>query len=164
MPTSRTRGPLQIYGLLIEEINDQFRRILEEFDRLSQQSLFRVVYLLSHVAIVSTVPGTSYAEVAAGLRQQLDFARQEVAQARLVVRGWGTGTGDQKGVAVGDADGKTIAEVTWNGSGEDTYVGSWTTVAQTTDTLTRLYAKGASATEALNLISVVLECRATVQR
>jgi hypothetical protein len=128
--------------------------ILTEVDL---RDMLRVVYVAPPTGLLTSPAGTSYVEIASGLRQQVDFSRRNSPLCRVVVTGFGTETGSTKGVAITNAAGTTIAEVTWDGATEDTRVGSWTAFTITADTLTRIAAKGSASTESLVLVSVVLE-------
>lgn len=121
-------------------------------------NLFRVNYVHPLAPIVAFLPGLSYAEIVSPLRQQIDFSRKQSMLMRVLAHGWGTETGNAKGIAITDASGNVLAEVAWDGDSEAERLGQWTSTIIVVDTLTQLRAKGSSATESLVLNKVVLEC------
>lgn len=126
----------------------------------SRESLFHLsLFLGGPTGLVVYQPGTSYVEISALLRQQVNFAAPTSLQARMVVSGFGTGTGSGKGVALTDDAGAVICEVTWDGASESVRVGDFTDVTVTTDTLSQMRAKGADANESLVIRHAAVEFR-----
>lgn len=124
-----------------------------------REALFHLT-LLSSVAGLAVTPGTTLAEISTLLRQQINFATPVGLEARLIVSGFGTDAGaGEKTVALTDATGSALVEVSWAGAGEEVRVGDFTSISATTDMLVRLYAQGASASETLVLYQVACECR-----
>jgi hypothetical protein len=109
--------------------------------------------------LLALAPGTAYVELSALVRQQVNFASTHQLEARVLVQGYGTGTGNAKGVAITQSDGTVIAEVTWNGTAAGLKVGTFIPVSLTTDQEVQLRVKGSSATEAVILASVVFDLR-----
>lgn len=112
--------------------------------------------------LLASAPGTTYVEVAATLRQQINFASPQGLEARLLVSGWGTESGTGKGVALTTSTGTVLCELTWDGATEAARVGSFTAVTQTTDQVIQLRVKGSSVTESLLLYTVMLDMRYAV--
>ena len=187
-----TKGPVQVFDLDIASLNYALRDLSERLDELSglrgramiydrarvdspsvdtdavdlqslleQQSRTRLDWIASPGTVAFT-PGTTYAELDQAYRQPLDFANLTSPQARVLVRGWGTESGSNKGVALHDGT-NVLAEVEWNGSAENTYTGDFTAITLTTDTTVQLRTKGSSATESLILVAVVVEFRVTIE-
>lgn len=128
----------------------------------SRQALFHLTLVAPPAELLVQPESTSYVEVAEALRTQVNFASPTSLEGRLVVSGWGTDSGSgEKGLALTDDTGATILEVTWAGDSEGTQVGEFTDVALDEDTLTRLYAKGATTDESLIIHSVSVEFRFT---
>lgn len=107
-------------------------------------------------------PGTTYVERSSALRQQVNFASPQGLEGRVMVEGWGTGSGSNKGVAITTSSGVVICEVLWSGSTEGLKVGSFTPITLAVDQAVQLRCKGSSATEALVLASVVFDLRYAV--
>lgn len=125
-----------------------------------REALFHLTFLMmGSNGLVAYQPGTTYAEISDQLRQQVNFSVPVSLQARLIVSGFGTQAGSGKGIAMTDASGNTLVEVTWDGSDEGVQVGEFATVSLAADTLTRLYAKGSAAGESLVLRHVAAEFR-----
>jgi hypothetical protein len=112
--------------------------------------------------LVALAPGTTYVELSSLLRQQVNFASAQDLEARVLVEGWGTESGSNKGVAITNSAGTVIAEVLWNGATSGLKIGTFTTVTLDTDQVVHLRVKGASATEALILSSVFFDLRYSI--
>ena len=125
-----------------------------------REALFHLTFLMAGTnGLVAYQPGTTYTELSSQLRQQVNLSVPIGLQARLVVSGFGTQSGNGKGVAMADDSGNTLCEVTWNGSAEGVQVGTFTSITLATDVLTRLYVKGSAADESLVLRHVAAEFR-----
>jgi hypothetical protein len=109
--------------------------------------------------LLARAPGTTYVELSPLLRQQVNFASGQQLEARVLVEGWGTASGTQKGVAMTTSTGTVIAEVRWDGVTSGLKVGSFVPSTLKADQPVQLRVKGSSATEALVLSSVVLDLR-----
>lgn len=109
--------------------------------------------------LVALAPGTTYVELSANLRQQVNFASGQSIEARVLVQGWGTQSGTGKGVAITQSDGTVIAEVTWDGTTQGLKVGTFTAVTLTTDTEVQIRVKGSASTESLLLRGIGLDMR-----
>lgn len=123
-----------------------------------RESLFHLTFFAGGAAgLLAYQLGTTYAEISNLLRQQINFASPVSLQGRVIVTGRGSQSGNGKGVALTDASGTTLCEVTWNGAAEGIMVGDFTSISNTDDTLCRLYAKGSTASESLILRNVAVE-------
>lgn len=129
---------------------------------LTQESRARLDWVVPPGGLIATTPGTTYAEIHAAVRQQFDFADLTVTQARIMARGWGTESGNGKGVALHDGT-NILTEVTWDGHTEALRVGSLTTIVLTADTQLQLRGRGSTATESLILTLVVVEFEITIR-
>ena len=121
------------------------------------------LYLGATTPLLASAPGTTYVELHSLLRQQVNFAQTQSVDGRVIIEGWGTESGNGKGVAVTTSAGAVIAEVTWNGNGTGIQVGTFTTTALNTDQAVQIRVKGASSTESLILQSIVFDLRYSVK-
>lgn len=124
-----------------------------------REALFHLT-LLASAAGLAVTPGTTYAELSTLLRQPINFAVPVGLTGRLIVGAWGTDTGaGDKGVALTDDAGTVLVETTWAGADEAVRIGDFASISADADLTTRLYAKGATATETLVLYQVAVEFR-----
>ena len=127
----------------------------------STESLFRVTYIAPPGGYVAAPASISYVELSSALRQVIDFSKQSISYARLLVTGWATEAGTHT-LAITDATGAVIADLAWTGQTEDTFEGAWEPVTVLVATETQLRAKGATTTDTFVLASVVMECRGKI--
>jgi hypothetical protein len=120
------------------------------------------LYMAPSTPLFASKPGTSYVELNAMLRQQINFAYTQAVQGRVIIEGWGTESTNGKGVAITDSLGTVLCEVTWNGNTPALQVGAFTAINKTTDQFVEIRAKGSSVTESLILHSVVFDLRYSV--
>lgn len=119
-------------------------------------------YLGASTPLGVFVPGTSYVERSSVLRQQVNFASPQGLEGRVVVEGWGTESGSNKGVAITTSGGTVIAQVLWNGNSEGLKLGSFTTITQTLDQAVQVRFKCSSVTESLIIHSIYFDLRYAV--
>jgi hypothetical protein len=132
-----------------------------DLQSLQQGSAFTAIalYVAPSTPLLAQPGGTTYVEIASMLRQLINFASPQSLEARLLVEGWGTESGNGKGVAVTQSDGTVIAQVVWNGQGAGLQTGAFTAVTLDTDTTVQVRVKGSSATESVLVQSLVLDMR-----
>ena len=119
---------------------------------VSRESLFHLTLFAGMGAgLVVYQPGVTYVELSVLLRQQVNFAAPTSLQGRMIVSGFGTQSGSDKGVALTDDSGTVLCEVEWDGTAEQVQVGAFTTINTSVDTLTQMRVKGSAATESLIL-------------
>lgn len=127
---------------------------------VSRESLFHLtLYMGGPVGLLAYQPGTSYVEISTLLRQQVNLSAPTSLQGRMIVSGFGTSTGSNKGVALTDSGGTVLCEVTWTGTDEQVRAGDFTEISVTTDTLAQMRTKGADATESLIIRHAAVEFR-----
>jgi hypothetical protein len=127
---------------------------------LARETLFHVTLVsMGMNGLVVMAPGTSYTEVAPTLRTRINFATPRAIEVRLIIWGFGSEAGADKGVSLFSFGGEQLCEVTWESQSEGARVGAYTPISLNADSGVLLSAKGSSATENLILRTVHLECR-----
>jgi len=120
------------------------------------------LFLAPTAPLLVATPGTTYVELSATLRQQVNFASPQSLEGRVLVEAWGTESGSGKGVAVTTSAGAVIAQVTWTGSTPGLYVGTFGAISQSSDQAVQVRFKGATSTESLILHSIYLDLRYSI--
>ena len=110
-------------------------------------------------ALVAQPASTSYVEIGEGLRQRINFATPVGLEARMLLQGVGTESGNAKSVALADLSNNVVADVTWDGTDVGFYAGEFTAVALDEDQVVQVQAKGSTTTESLILYGLAVEFR-----
>ena len=153
------RGRAEVWDRVRVESPTQAADAVDLGSLEEREALFHLTLLASASGLIVT-PGTTYAEVSTLLRQPINFSVPLGLTGRLIAGAWGTDTGaGEKGLALTDDTGTVLVEVEWAGADEQVRIGTFTSIAATEDLTTRLYAKGATATETLILYQVAVEFR-----
>lgn len=128
---------------------------------LQAGTAFSLVTFLAQggTGLVAFKPGTTYVELQANLRQNVNFASGQSIEARVLARAWGTQSGNDKGIAITQSDGTVIAEVLFDGTTQGLKVGDFTAVTLDDDTEVQLRVKGSASTESLLIYGVALDMR-----
>lgn len=109
--------------------------------------------------VVAAAPGAAYVELTALYRDNIDFSRLSVKQARVIVSGIGNEAGNDKGIEVYDStNAAQICEVTWNGNAQQNgLVGTWTDCNLRVAVGIQVRVKASSGTENITVDKVELQ-------
>lgn len=131
---------------------------------LQAGTAFSLVTFLAQggTGLLAFKPGTTYVELSANLRQNVNFASGQSIEARVLARAWGTQSGNDKGIAITQSDGTVIAEVLFDGTTQGLKVGDFTAVTLDDDTEVQVRVKGSASTESLLIYGVALDMRFSI--
>jgi hypothetical protein len=131
----------------------------------TDEGLFQVTFY-DQSTYYSVSPGTSYADILTDNKGRIDFAKQTVTYARVIVTAIAaySGTAGTAGIRVCDSANAEVCKLEWavpatQNASVDAAAGDWAAVSKTSDEILHLEAK---APASLRIYDIIMEVRAEV--